>query len=375
MPPQRTASPSRNASGANIDEKQKLDAYNIRFDIGAALPPELNNHIDVVVKKARDGPASPNAQRIVEKRRRAALQNEATGIAALERSLLFDGQAGDVENGVQLLEKKANVNFNRYFLPDAPSKMVKSSWGALSMPQPDRALGYVTRMDAQMSGAEVQVPFSEDEEQIADWYRLSIRGDLHFPFLTAQFKSLSGGDTIFHANCQSARDGAIITNYLHRFYSIAYAKQNPPRAPSVVETCHFSLTCEMWSLALWVHWREVDKNGTVQYRMEMIYSATLRELDPLLATRRMLRNIVDWSLNERLFSIKAALPLFWDNPERPPQPTEERGSNSSSVRTRSGSVAGSLMSAEVMFAPPMTPSSETGDAVGANKRRRLAGEG
>lgn len=169
MPPQRTASPSRNASGANIDEKQKLDAYNIRFDIGAAFPPDLKNHIDVVIKKARDGPASPNAQCVVEKRRRAALQNEATGIAILEKSLLFDGQAGDVENGVPLLEKKANVNLNRYFLPDAPSKMVKNSWGALSMPQPDRALGYVTRMDAQMLGAEIDAPFNEEEEQMADW--------------------------------------------------------------------------------------------------------------------------------------------------------------------------------------------------------------
>lgn len=90
------------------------------------------------------------------------LQNEATGIAVLEKSLLFDGQADDVENGMPLLGKKANVNLNQYFLPNAPCKMVKGSWGTLSMPQPDRALGYVTRMDAQMSGAEVQVHFSED---------------------------------------------------------------------------------------------------------------------------------------------------------------------------------------------------------------------
>lgn len=131
----------------------------------------------------------------------------------------------------------------------------------------------------------------------------------------------------------------------------------------------------MWSLALWVHWREVDKNDIVQYRMEMIYSATLRELDPLLETRRMLRNIVDWSLNERLSSIKAALPLFWDNPQRPPQPSEERGSDLILVRTRSGSVTNPSISEGGRFAPPMTPSSETADAVGANKRRRLADEG
>ena len=93
---------------------------------------------------------------------------------------------------------------------------------------------------------------------------------------------------IFHANCQSARDGAIITNYLHKLYPTAYAGQSPSRGPSMVETCHFSPMSEMWSLALWIHWRELDKHGTVQYRVEIIHSATLRDLDALLVTRCML---------------------------------------------------------------------------------------
>jgi hypothetical protein len=143
----------------------------------------------------------------------------------------------------------------------------------------------------------------------------------------------------------------------------------------MVETCHFSLTSEMWSLALWVHWRELDKHGTVQYRMEIIHSATLRDLDALLVTRRMLRNIVDWSLNERLKSIKATLQLFWDSPLRPPQPTELGASDSSSTQTGSASVASASTSGGVRFVPPMTPSSENGDAVGANKRRRLVDQG
>ena len=66
MPSQRTASPSRNASGANINDKQKLYAHNIRFDVGAIRPPELNTFVDAVVRRARNGRASPNAQRTVE---------------------------------------------------------------------------------------------------------------------------------------------------------------------------------------------------------------------------------------------------------------------------------------------------------------------
>jgi hypothetical protein len=78
----------------------------------------------------------------------------------------------------------------------------------------------------------------------------------------------------------------------------------------MVKTCLSSLTSKMWSLALWIHWRELDKHSTVQYKMEIIHSATLRDLDALLVTRRMLRNIVDWLLNKRLNSIKATLLLF-----------------------------------------------------------------
>jgi hypothetical protein len=88
---QRRASPLRNASGANIDDQQKLDAYHIRFDVGAILLAELNTFVNAVVGRGRDRPASPNAQCMVERRRRAALQNEATLIATLERSLLFEG--------------------------------------------------------------------------------------------------------------------------------------------------------------------------------------------------------------------------------------------------------------------------------------------
>lgn len=89
--------------------------------------------------------------------------------------MLFEGQAGDEKNGVLLLKKKASVNLSRCFLPDAPSKMVKNSWSTLSLPQPAWALGYVTRMDAQMSGREVEVPFNEQEELIADWYVRPVR--------------------------------------------------------------------------------------------------------------------------------------------------------------------------------------------------------
>lgn len=143
----------------------------------------------------------------------------------------------------------------------------------------------------------------------------------------------------------------------------------------MVETCLSSLTSEMWSLALWIHWRELDKHGTVQYKMEIIHLATLRDLDALLVTRRMLRNIVDWSLNERLNSIKATRPLSWYSPLRPPQPTELGASDSSSTQTRSASVASASTSGGVRFVPPMTPSSENGDALGANKRRRLVDQG
>ncbi|KAL5401473.1 hypothetical protein PMIN03_011489 [Paraphaeosphaeria minitans] len=72
-------------------------------------------------------------------------------------------------------------------------------------------------------------------------YGVLHHSDTHFPFLTAQWKAAMSGDNRIDARLQAARDGALIVNYMHQFYSYTY----PDRDPSQLETCHVSPTTEM----------------------------------------------------------------------------------------------------------------------------------
>ncbi|KAG9187920.1 hypothetical protein G6011_05791 [Alternaria panax] len=60
-----------------------LRFYQIEVDVARALPAQLEEHLDTVLLRARDGPRSPNAKRIVQQRLTTSLGNESTGIRGL----------------------------------------------------------------------------------------------------------------------------------------------------------------------------------------------------------------------------------------------------------------------------------------------------
>lgn len=51
-----------------------------------------------------------------------------------------------------------------------------------------------------------------------------------------------------YAHNQAGRDGAVIVNYLHYFYTVAYGRES-----MVLETCHFSLTCDLLNGNILIH--------------------------------------------------------------------------------------------------------------------------
>jgi hypothetical protein len=146
------------------------------IDKGYAYPPELEQHIQNVVRKPRNSPPSPNAKKVVEKRRVAAQQNERGGIKQIEPFLLFRGEAeaDDRVPGVPLIYSKDEINLARTFLPPAPNANVTKTWGELSQPRPDTAIGYVTRGDAENTVPPSQVAFSPEEEEVLDGYVILI---------------------------------------------------------------------------------------------------------------------------------------------------------------------------------------------------------
>jgi hypothetical protein len=105
-------------------------------------------------------------------------------------------------------------------------------------------------------------------------------------------------DNQIDARLQAARDGALIVNYMHQFYSHAY----PDLGPTLLEMCRVSLIAETISSYFWLHWRKVDPvDGKVYYRMEPIESAHLHKLSDVAETRKILHNYIDYGMGERLY--------------------------------------------------------------------------
>jgi hypothetical protein len=60
----QSGSPTRSA----WDSRATLRSYRIEVDVARALPTQLQEHLDTVFLRARDGLRSPNAKRIVQQR-------------------------------------------------------------------------------------------------------------------------------------------------------------------------------------------------------------------------------------------------------------------------------------------------------------------
>jgi hypothetical protein len=128
---------------------------------------------------------------------------------------------------------------------------------------------------------------------------------IRFPFLTCEWKSPVANEGHAQATNQGARSGTAIVNYNHAFLEKAGF------TPSVVETCHFSITCDMETAWLWIHWR-MSVAGTVGHHMKKIGQYFVRDLhDPtnasMIQMRCQLRNILDWAVGPRLSIFKTAI--------------------------------------------------------------------
>jgi hypothetical protein len=155
---------------------------------------------------------------------------------------------------------------------------------------------------------------------------------------------------------------------MHQFYSTTY----PGRDPTPLETCHFSVTIEGYTIMIWMHWREVHpENGEIYFRMEIVHRAFLDVLTDMLEFRKILHNYVDYAMGERLRSIKEALPVFWSNLQK----NKGGASKSQSVATTSVSE----LPPDLRRSMPVFPSSSAGESASGDvvptkktKRKRTA---
>jgi hypothetical protein len=352
------------ASGSNtssvFDDDDRLHAYSIRVNSTSALPTLLRSHLEKVVRVTRTS-SSPAAKLTRRNQPRAENLNEPTAIGILVDNILFCGEA---EGGEQHILRVSEAILNRKYLPDAPEAYIATQYGNLTQPKVDTAIGYIPSRDADAGG--VTGPLSLEEELVV--MKDAVSSALLFPFLTCQWKSAKGSQGHWHAQRQSARDGAAIVNYLHAFYAEAGI------APSFVDTCHWSLTCDTQTVSLYLHWR-TEEAGNVTHHMRKVEQEFLRALDDeenvgMVKFRHRLRNILDYAVGARLDNIKAAIPAVKQARskirKRPPQ-------RSSSRRSQTGhavSDEGYSDSCNPLYAAPSMPAPSSPTASPDPKRPR-----
>lgn len=281
-----------------VFETDQLRAYRVSIlTSDSTIPQELRQYLESHVKKARrDTPPSASAIASAQEQTITKLRSEAASIELLGQRLI--GHTKDDGSQDSRLIWEAATQFERAYSPLPPTALVEKQYGTFPQPRPDRCVGYASQA------------FPEDHE-LAVVNRECISPGVSNPFLTAQFKRSIGGEGMLQAKLQSARDGASVNNYLHKLYTNA-GQPNP----SMVDTCHFSVTCDFDTARLWVHFR-LDGSAGPFYHMAHVAKTWLEGEDErpqgqqsasdLELFRKYIRNIYDYALETRLDRIKQAV--------------------------------------------------------------------
>ncbi|KAH5758548.1 hypothetical protein HBI16_200380 [Parastagonospora nodorum] len=282
-----------------FDTFQKLTAYNIHSEASRAMPDVLQSFVDDQIKAYRRI-TSPSARDVGRDHLVAVHKSERGGIELLAPNILLKGER---HGGEAYIIQDAEVVFDGEHLPEAPSQKVVDTWSALSKSVPDHAIGYISSSDA--GRWHVTAPFNQAQENDVVTAVVPAAATL-FPFLTAEWKSGGGSEGHTHAALQAVRGAACVVNYNYAFLKHA------GMVPTLLDTIHFSLTCNMDTVKLYVHWRE-HFAGDIHHYSKRIGSHNLSDADEdesnpdMLEFRARLRNILDWAVGVRLDTIQCAI--------------------------------------------------------------------
>jgi hypothetical protein len=77
----------------------------------------------------------------------------------------------------------------------------------------------------------------------------------------------------------------------------------------VSRTCHFSAICDFRTVYTYVHWANVEADERVCYEMDRVdVGCFFEDAEPLRPFRRLLRNLQDHAVGQRLADLKAIVP-------------------------------------------------------------------
>ena len=172
-------------------------------------------------------------------------------------------------------------------------------------PKPDLAFGYSQAAFDTNQRTAIGLLVNELKQS----YAMPVRS-LRFPFLQIEFRALAMGGSPFGAKNQAASAGAIAMNgllELNRRNSAepGFDSDNPQ---------FFSLTMNNIYASVNVHWLSHSaENGSIRYNMGTLSDHLLTESGGLKAVYQIVKNILDYAVNERLAKIREALDTYMQN--------------------------------------------------------------
>ena len=290
------------ASVHDTDYRETLEQYNV-FVPGKALPTEIKQEVEEWVFRVRESPDLDDAFIEHLKEITKGLQNK--GEEEVRNQL-----------GVQVIpcystppDKRMEVSHGHLWSKTVPVSLDKTVLEPplpLPKPKPDTTFGYAkaafSRSQLATINLLVQAPNGPSFASPGQ--------DIRFPFGVVEYKSQAKDGSIRVATNQAAGAGAVALNGFLDLMS---------RDPSLAEidikkALFFSVTMDQNIACVNVEW--VDKTpDTDQYsfHLEELSVLPLRYGDSIRVLRRVLKNIYDYALDERLKFILDLLDMYRDD--------------------------------------------------------------
>jgi hypothetical protein len=346
MPPKGTTQTPANSTTTEYDDQATLEQYGIVLDSHAKMPRELVDHIEQIIERERPGD-SPSAKRLHDMEPFATISSESAALDIIIRDLMFPDRRHDPQAPANICLVNETYFDRQYVKHPADGRDLRQA-------RPDRVNAYMPSRNVK---GLVDVPFTRDEEAILN--EGNLHPDVYAPWLTGQFKNASLGHSV--AMKQGARDATAVQNWHFRFFNRADMN------PTVVDTVHWSITCNTEGVKLSCHWYSSDH----QYHMTEHSRASLRGThwklernEDMARMRKYLRNLLEWAQTERLNRIREVIAAI--RTRRANAAKEAKEDAEKKVGSQAGEQRASKSSRTVGFAESPTPRS--GEAFGTNRQ-------
>ena len=289
MPPKGTTQTPANSTATEFDDEPTLKQYGIVLNSKAKMPRELVDHIKQIIERERPGD-SPSAKRLHDIEPFATTSSESAALELIIAHLMFPDRRRDSEAPANICLVNETYFDRQYVKHPAGGRNLRQA-------RPDRVNAYLPSWLAQ---GLVDVPFTLEEEAILDDGNL--HPDVYSPWLTGQFKNADHGHTV--AMKQGARDATAVQNWYLQFFSRA------EMIPTVVDTVHWSITCNFETVKLFCHWYSSENKYHMTEHSRVSLRGPHRKLErneDMARMRKYLRNLLEWAQNERLNRIREVI--------------------------------------------------------------------